>query len=243
MILSKANLTAAEVAATSKDDARLNQLHVGEDGCTAASNGAVIMAVGPVGVGDAQSMPTLSDEVLPEKAFGIDPTDAATVRKALPKGSKSAGLGYAALTRDDEHAVGLTVVNLDQQHEVVSKKARAPFVPWKESLLLAKRKANQGRVCLTRKQLMKLLKAMDQASGDPEGVVFIEFGGPTDDVLLRSASVETGQHVVGMITAVDTKDHWLKPDAWEKSIMPGVARKRLINPTDMEMDDHDYPQA
>jgi len=227
VILSKANLLAAEVASSSKDDARLNQLHVEEDGSTVASNAVVLMAVGPAPKAP-EGLPVLKQEEDPKESFGINPEDADTVRKALPKGSKSAGLGYAIVTSDSTHAVGLMAHNAENAHGIVCNKSRAPFVEYKPALLRAKRKAKQGRVCVTRKQLLKLLKAMDSAGGDPEGVVFIEFGSETDDVLLRSASVETGQHIVGMITAVDTRGHWLAPDAWEKSIMPSSA-KRLID--------------
>lgn len=232
MKLSRANLEVRRVASSDDKDAELSQVHIEQDGSTAASNGKSLLAVQPVSeerVGAA--LPTMEDEcTVPSGGVGVRLGVIDDTIRNLPKGNLGLELGYAVITECDEEkrSIELTTTDLNKRRKVEGQIVRARFPEYRHILRRAKRAATK-RVCVDRKELMNLLAAMDKACPHPDNAVFIEFGGEKDGLVLRSVSVQTGQRAVGYTMPLDTGGDWLVENEWEKKLFAKSA-KRKINP-------------
>ncbi len=227
MILSKANLVAVKVAAADKSDPALHQLHVEADGTTVASNGNAILAV--EGLNEKPvSMPRFEVEgEIDDEGIGIQPEVVEEALRNMPKGNLRLELGFAAITIADTEkgVVELTTTDLVLEKKSKGKMAKRRFPMWRRVLRLAGRKERR-KICVDRRALIRLLQAMDSACPDPEHSVFIEFGNePTDGIILRGMSVETGQHAVGYVIPLDTMGKWLPLNQWERRVMARARRR------------------
>ncbi len=240
MILSRANLQVLDVASRDPKDRELYQVHVGRDGCTVASDGAVLMGVEGMS-GRPSALPTFSGEqeaeavVRREDGVGIPPAVAHQARRDLPKGALALELGFVALTKVEEGRGGgveLTSTDLTRHLKVEGRKARGRFPEWVK-VLRQMRPPGEAvhRVCVDRRSLVRLLKAFDGAAPDPEGAIFLEVPvGGKGGVVLRARNVQTGQAVIGMCLPLGTRGEWLEMTAWERGVfgekLKPVKRKR-----------------
>jgi hypothetical protein len=135
---------------------------------------------------------------------------------------------FVGMTKNQGGKVELTSTDLRKEQRVAGRKKRDPFPDWASVLREAATNADVTRVCLDRRRLQALLKAVDDASGraDQEAVVYIEVGGDTDAVLLRAENRVTGQRVVGMMSPMQTRGKWLRPSAWERRVLGRGPKKK-----------------
>lgn len=233
MLLSRASLTAAEVAGRDPGDEVLHQLAVESDGTTAASDGRVLLAVGPVterprAFPDFPGEAGAEAEVRASGHAGIPPEVAARALRDMPRGALGLELGYAALTRCEpgRGGVGLTTTNLNRNLTVDGMRSRKRFPEWRGVLAAGRRGEGPGdtrRVCVDRRALVRLLRALDAAAPDPEACVFLEIPpGEAAGLVLRARNAVTGQAVVGLAMSVNTRGAWLPETAWEAGVF-GVA--------------------
>lgn len=234
MKLSRANLLVREVVTKNKKDPALHQVHVDEDGTTVGSDGTIIMAVEPV-TEEPQAMPEFEDEQeAPPQGLGIMPGVVDKVLRNIPKGNLGLELGYAVLTHHDveNREVSMATTNLNQTQVTEGKLSPAPFPEWKGVLRAAKKAQVQSgggvRVCIDRRALINLLKAMDKACPDPDNAVFIEFAPEAEKqgLMLRAESVQTGQHCIGYLLPLDTQGEWLLMNKWERKVLARSAKRR-----------------
>jgi hypothetical protein len=122
--------------------------------------------------------------------------------------------------------VELTTTDLNLHRKVEGHVARRRFPEWKNVLRGARRRTTR-RVCVDRRALITLLQAMETACPNPYHTVFIEFGeGENDGFVLRSASVENGQHAIGYMVPLDVEGDWLKMSPWERRTLARSIKRR-----------------
>lgn len=230
MIYSKASLEVVSVASKEPLDRGLNGVRLESDGTTVGGNGRMFMAVEPITYMD--KVQSLFGEVGEVEDNGLVlPLD--TVERALrlmPKGGGGV-LKHVALTKVG-HRVGFT--SLDAKGDPTTNAGlakRDPYPDWK-GIVRKVRGAGEGvRICISRKDLIQLLEAMDAACPDRSGYspVFIEVSDDGAGIVLRSVNAETGQRVVGVVSTIETKGQWLPRNIWER-VLFGVKAiaKRLI---------------
>lgn len=226
MILSKANLEVRGVASREARDGPLCSVWIEPDGTTVASNGNMLMAVEGVdrqelGIGEIPGEVGVGEGVLLEAEV------AAEVIRNMPRTGKGGGAGqFALVTKCDSRQVELTCAERTLERRVIGKVGRGHYPTWKSILQRAERDRRQvgqsggGRVCVNRKDLIRLLESLDSACPDPSGdnATFIEFGGLEGGVVLRSVNYLTGQHAIGLIMPLDTGGQWLLENTWEKHV-------------------------
>lgn len=236
-LLSKVNLQTVAVVSSDNFDRGLCGVRVEANGATVASNGRMIMAVGP-SPQDAV-FPNVGDrQPIPANGLVLEADHVRETIKNLPKDNKGRGQ-YAAMVRSKTGGkVGLATVGLQGTERIVNSRVRTDGYPdWKRSL---QKVHNRGRTkdpmtgtdrdlvrcCVNRKDLINLLEAMDKACPDrgAEDPIFIEFG---DGIVLRAAARDTGQHVIGSLNAYNTRGEWLAYDSWEQEIM-GVEPTSMV---------------
>lgn len=230
-LLSKVNMQTVAVVSTDNFDRGLCGVRLEADGSTVASNGRMIMAVGPV-VGKVTFPDVGERQPIPGGGLVLEAEHLKEALRNLPKDTKGRGQ-FAALVRPTPGGagkVGLATVGLDGTERVVRKKVRTDGYPdWKRSLRksynagrtrdpMTGEDRKQVRCCVNRKDLIDLLTAMDKACPDrgAEDPIFIEFG---NGIVLRAAARDTGQHVVGTLNAYNTRGEWLEYDAFEKETL------------------------
>jgi hypothetical protein len=218
MLLSKSNLAVAAVASTNPYDGALNGVLIAEDGSTVASNGRVVLAVGParegVGFPDVGPLASVGSGVVlrpefVEEAEGIIPKD------------KRVSLQHVAITeaRDPGKVELCTIDKSGRERRVADRPKRERYPDWQGVI----RKAGGSlRVAVARGDLLSLLRAMERAAPDDgTSPLFLEVG--QRGVVLRAASKETGQRVIGVAQGLRVEG-WLAQDAWERGIM-GAGQK------------------
>lgn len=216
MLLGRANLFVSGVASRDSKDTALSQVHLEPDGTTVASNGRAVLAVEGV---DRESIhwPSMSEAEPGEEGVGLPLSIVSQALKNMPA-DKRTSLQNAALTRCD-NLVELTTLDMEKEQSVVGRAVSSRFPEWKGVLQDAGRKAKRARVCISRRDLMGILSAIDKAcEGGPDSPVFIELGGEKDAVVLRGLNYATGQHVAGMIAPLDVEGKWPAPDTWERAV-------------------------
>lgn len=230
MLLSKANLMVSNVASTNPSDIGINCVHINPDGSTVAANGKVVMAVGPVDEGRI-TFPDVGERAIPGPrgtSIPLDLLDKAV--KNLPR-EKKASLQCVAMTKGrDPKKVQLTTTDMRHEQRIEGFPKPEPFPEWKAALRKIRGDGVSGaRICLNRRDLIELLKAMDEACPDhgSESPIFMEINEQGTGLIVRATNRETNQRAIGGITAYNTNGQWVQADAWEKEVF-GIAARRLI---------------
>jgi len=229
MLLSKASLAIKDAASNDPMDKTLNGLHVDVDGTTVASNGTIILAVGPV----QESLVEFPVGKLRKRtagaAFTLRREQVDQVLKNIPK-DKRQHTQFALLTEsDDPNKVELTTVSLSGlEQKVAMPPMFGQFPAWKDTIRGLRGK-DPIKVCVNRKMLIDLLKIMDDASPDRTGqfTAWIEVNSERNGLIIRCQNTETGQRIMGGIACrmVD-ESKWLSLDFWEQKVL-GILRKIL----------------
>lgn len=219
MLLSKANLMVIGVAGQNPKQPGLHRVHVSPDGATVAANGQMFMAIGPTDESklhfpDVGERPDVGSD-----GVGLSLEIAAQAIKNVPR-DKRPSLQHVAITRCDERKVELTTTDTVKEQRVSAAPMRGVFPEWRSIIRNADTKASVTRICVNRRDLMKLLDAFDKACGDGEdGPVFLTFGGPLDTMVLRGRNYGTRQQVIGIMAPADTGGQWLVKDDWEEDLL------------------------
>ncbi len=219
MLVSKANIMVAGVAASEGTDPELSCVHIAGDGSTVAANGRMMMAVEPVA--ENSFFPIEEDERAspPEEGVSLPLHIIDQVRKNLPR-DKRPVMQQAALTKCTAAKVEFTTISKTEERKVGGRPIPQRFPRWREVFAETRRRADVTRVCFSRKDLMDMLAAMDKACPDPskKNVVFMHVGGERDPILLRALNLSTGQHAVGLVNPIDTNGMWISEDPWEEEL-------------------------
>jgi len=221
MYLSRSNLLVWQVASGDAKRGSINGLHVTREGATVATDGTVMLAVEPV---DAERvrMPDVGERVtVGEQGITLPLEIAEQALKNLPAEKKRPAMQYAIMTDRPDGKAELTTVDMSKEQRVASEPKRDRFPLWRNLLRKAFGKAKVTQVCVNRQTLLGLLKVMEQACPDPTGdnAVFINIGGETDQMVLRSINYATNQRAVAMVSPLNTHGEWLEESSWEQSIL------------------------
>lgn len=238
MLLSKANIMVEVIAATGDADPAIKCVHIARDGSTVAANGRMMMAVEPVP--EDSFFPIEDQDEPPDEGVSVPLELVAQVRKNLPR-DKRPVMQQAAITKCSEDRIEIATISKTGQRTLAGRPVPQRFPRWREVFAEAKRNTRRTRFCVSRKDLMQMLEAHNKACVDPSGknVVFVEVGGETDPILLRSVNLATGQHAVGIVNPIDTGGMWISEDPWETELysaeveegddLPAVSMRKRIN--------------
>ena len=222
MRITRANLSVAGAASFDKKEPALNRVHLAADGSTVASNGSMLLAVGPPDPVRVAAFPSVDHDepAIPKDGIGVSLGTVADVRRNLPTDRRIA-LQQAAVTRCDHARVEILTTDGIKSRTVSSAPMRGTFPKWRRLLAEERRKATTARVCVNRRELISLLKAIDEACPDRGhfSPVFLEIGGRNDGLVLRAQNYETKQRAIGMIMPTTVRgDGWLDESAWERGV-------------------------
>ena len=237
-LYSKPNLTVAAVASDDQYDRHMNGVRLDPDGATVACNSRVLLAVSPADE-DRVQFPDVGPRGEPgEDGLFLRKELVQDVLKNMPK-DKRVSAQHAALTlgRSAGKVEFTTVTAGGLEKRVAGIPKRDQYINWKAIVRKAREpdpanvdRAEAGepmRVCVSRKDLMSLLKTMEQACPDKGGdsPVFIEIG---RGMVMRSRNRDTGQHVLGVAVPYRLKGQdWLEEGGWEKGIF-NEDKKRVV---------------
>ena len=230
MLFSKANLMVGKVASQNATDLGINCIRLNADGSSVASNGKVLMAVGPVEE-EKVHFPDVGPQATPGNQGVSVPLDLLekTV-KNLPK-DKRTSLQHVAMTQArDPRKIEFTTTDMRHEQRVAGMPKTDPFPEWKG--ILQRVRGNSDvclRVCLNRQSVIDLLHALEEACPDRggENPVYLEIHPEGKGMILRCINRETGQRAIGGITAYNTNGQWLPADSWETGVLQ-VQAKRII---------------
>lgn len=220
MILSRANLAVREVVG---DTEGLNVVHIDPDGSTVASNGRVLLAVGPCDTNRVQ-MPGVGQAAPGGLGVNVPPKTIDIAVRNIPK-DRNAPQAVAVTDCSDEN-VELTTQSATETQRVSTRPVKIRFSDWRAVLQgVRKALAPDRRICISRKDAIDLLSAMEHAAGvGDEGAVFIEFGSETDAILIRGYSaVNGGQRIIGVIKPM-VAGEWLALSVWERMVFSLFAK-------------------
>lgn len=229
MIYTKGNLEVVRVASKEPGDRGLHGVQFDADGATAATNGAVLMAVGPAGAG-ARWPEGVCDQMEPGVPGGsgvlLEP---GLIEKVLSALAKQKGIQGAAMSRvKDPARFGFTVVNAKMDPTTVAGLPKVDRFPDWRAVVRKVRGQSEVKACVNRRDLINLLQAMEAAAPDKAGQnpVFLEVG--PGGLVARCKNFETGQHCVGSVSAYDTRGNWLVSDAWERVALSTPVKQRVL---------------
>jgi len=137
--------------------------------------------------------------------------------KNLPK-DKRISLQHVAMTKSRDAAkTEFTCVTGGGQERRVADYPKPDSYPDWQSVVRTVRGEDPVKVCVNRRDLIDLLKALESACPDKgdENPVYMELG---RGITLRCFNRETGQHAIGAINAFNTRGDWMKMDEWELSV-------------------------
>ena len=222
MLFSKANLAVKSIASPNPDEIGINCIRFNVDGSTVATNGKVIMAVSPVDPSRVH-FPDVGEQVEPANysasGIGIPLDTIEKVLKIIPKDKRTA-LQHVALCKDREpRKVKFTTTDMTDEQSLSVYPKNDPFPEW-EGICARIRGEGGIKLCISRNDLMELLAAIDSASPDRGGTspVWIEISPEGKGLVIRSENRDTGQRVIGVMTALNTNGQWLPADNWERSV-------------------------
>jgi hypothetical protein len=238
-LYSKANLTVAGMASGDQYDRHMNGVRFEADGTTVAANSRGLVAVSP---SPEATFPDVGPRATPGgQGLFLRTALVESVSKNLPKDK---GQQYAAMTQGRSVAKTefTTVSRSGQEKRVADRPLREQFINWKEVVRTAREadpenvklaeEGNPMRVCVNRKDLMQLLKVLEQACPDKGGdsPVFIEIG---KGLVMRSRNRDTGQHAIGVAVPYRLKGQpWLEEGEWEMGVFgeehKPLKRKRKV---------------
>jgi hypothetical protein len=215
-IISKASLSLAQIATGT---GALGMIEIQPDGAVAASDGRLLIAIGPVRDEVAQAVPLEGKAQLP-RAVTLSAATATGLQKQIPRDTLFKGLlEHVSLV---ESGTGFqTVINTGKQKLVSTLRAASEkWVEWKAILRTAFTKQVLGRVLVNRKSLEKcidVLKGSCPYSGEFEAVL-IEFreGGI---MTIRARNNLTGQAVLATFAVQGAKE--VELEKWEKELIIG----------------------
>jgi hypothetical protein len=231
MLYSKANLKVAAVASSNQYDGALAGVQFDEDGGTAACDGNGLLAVGPTRA--ETHFPDVGPRATPgAQGVVLKPDFVQEVESIIPR-DKRISLQHVAMTvgRDPAKTEFTTVDKTGRVRRVAEWPKRDKFPDWRGVVRKALDRKNgeePTRVCVGRKTLLNVLRALVEACPEAgDAPVYLEIG---SGVVMRAASRETGQHVVGVAAAFNTGDRWLERDEWERGIIESKKPERSLKP-------------
>ncbi len=220
MRITRANLAVAGAASTNKKEPDLNRVHLSPDGSTVASNGSMLLAVGPPDPKKTEGFPDVDhpEPPIPESGVGISISTVADIKRNLPTDKRMA-LQQAKITRCDSKVEILTTDGVKDK-KVATAPMRGTFPKWRKLVADAHRDADITSVVVNRRELMKMLKAIDEACPDRGefAPVRLEIGKPGALLVLRSRNYETEQRVVGFVKPILVKGKWHAETKWEREL-------------------------
>jgi len=227
MLLSKASLAIADAASNDPMDKTLNGLHVDVDGTTVASNGTIMLAVGPVQEDLVEFPSGKLRKRLAGAAFTLRKEQVDQVMKNIPK-DKRQHTQFALLTEcDDPNKVELATVSMSGLEQKVAMPPMFGTFPNWRATLQSLRGKTPLKICVNRKMLIDLLKIMDDASPDRTGqfTAWIEVNSEHTGLIIRCQNTETGQRIMGGIACrIVDETKWLSLDFWEQKVL-GLLKK------------------
>lgn len=237
MIYSKANLKVASVASSDAMHGGLNGVRFESDGSTVAGNGRVMMAVAPVPPEGVAYFPDKAAEQMGPGSGLIMPVDLVKkVLSGMDKGVKGRhSTGYVAMSKmKDMSRVGFTSINAKGDPTTNGSLPKAERFPdWRGVLRrlwpfrLGGAGAQDGwRVCVSRGDLLTLLKAMEEAA--PGGGPAIVSGrADGSGIVVRGIALDSKQRVIGAVSSVEVGENWLELTPWERSIFAAPVKKKV----------------
>jgi hypothetical protein len=221
----------SKAASANQADVGLNCVRFNPDGSTVATNGKVIMAVGPVDE-EKVHFPDVGEQTTPPAqgvSIPLDLLDKAI--KNLPKDKRPQLQNVAMTINRDPRKIELTTYDMRHEQRVAGLPKQEPFPEWK-GILRKLRGGSEGRVrvCLNRKTLIELLQALEDACPDKggENPIYLEFNPDGNGIVLRCVNRETGQRAIGAATTYNTGGQWLPSDAWEQGVFQTEVKKLKI---------------
>lgn len=226
MLLHKSNLVIHILASSDKRDVQRHMLFVADDGTTVATNGKSLIAVEPLRA-ELMAFPAMAEGVKLDGGVGLPLELVKRLLKDLPP-LKLRKLQCVDLQAYDGMLLTFAISDLEKENRLQGMKYGGRFVRWVTTLRRLVSRACRGRVCISRRSLMKTLEAMDKAADDKsnESPVFMEIGGRTDGIVLRTVNYETGQQIVGAVMPMDVGESWLKPSTWARKFLSAKRRKQ-----------------
>jgi len=227
--ITRSNLAVAGVASSDQKEPALNRVHLDPDGSTVASNGSALLAVGPPDAERIAAFPSTDHEEpeLPEDGIGVNLKTVADIKRNLPA-EKRIALQQTAITRCDQEQIDLLMTDGTQAKILSTAPMRGKFPYWKQLISSARGRATKARICVNRRLLIKLLRALDEACPDRGNFtpVFLEIGDREDALILRSQNYETRQRAVGLLVPTAIKDNgWLDESEWEQEVFDESSSK------------------
>jgi len=216
--ITRANLAVVGTASTDKREPALNRVHISADGATVAGNGSMLMAVGPADPERMKGFPETDPGINPpEDGVGVSLNTISDTKRNLPA-EKLQAIQQVQITRCDTR-VELLTSNGATAKRVATAPMRGKFPRWQRIFAEARAKAKKTRICVNRRELMRVLKAMDEACPDRGEFcpVYLELGDENDLVVLRGQNYGTKQHVVSTLRPILPQE-WLPTDAWERGV-------------------------
>jgi hypothetical protein len=200
-------------------------VHIDADGSTVASNGRVLLAVGPVDASRVQ-MPGVGQAAPGGLGVNVPPKTIDIAVRNIPK-DRNAPQGVA-ITQCDDDAIELTTQSSTETQRVSARPVKIRFPDWRSVLQNVKRAVSMTpdrRICFSRKDALDILTAIDHAAGiGDEGIVFMEFGSESDAILIRAYSTINGkQRIIGIIKPM-VAGEWLALSTWERVVFSLFAK-------------------
>lgn len=230
MILSKASLGVAAIAAVDKAIPALGNICICADGSAIALNSAVIVAVGPVEnrVRDAVPLDKGPDGFLPSDQIILSADAARTIVKAMPRDTLFKGLlEHVSLARSGEQ-ISAQVTDGKRKTNTLFNRASQRWVEWRSIFRRVLRAPVAGVVYVNRRRLenvLDTLRAVCPYSGEFSAVKITM--GTDGSMSLRAVNEMTGQRVV-IGFAGSTSASWPEDTTWEKGLRGGGAVRRPI---------------
>lgn len=218
MILSKAALSIATLAAGEKSAEVLQHVHVSHDGAVIAAGGKVVIAVEGVSDEIKKSVP------LEATGFSTMETDGLTVaadtavevERAIKRDTTFGGLlEYASLDADGKW----TWTDGKRKRSLVGRVLQRAWLPWRKAFKELRAQEVTGKAAVNLGKLRSLLDVIAKACGDGDEVLFMEFT-KERSLLLRTVNRKTGQRVtaVAAVAYEGAEDKWLELSKWEEKL-------------------------
>lgn len=234
MLLSKANLTAKELASGDEFDQGLNGLRIEPDGATVGGSRRGMMVVSPVE--RRVPLPTGVDEDETDVGEGglvLELGHVEKICKAMPRDKRNE-LQHVALTSGkDTRKVEVACWDRTTAHRIASPaKMSRGYPDWRPAVTRVVPEPdtdNATRVCVDRRELIHALKALGDACPDKGDWSPVWLQASSAGVLLRAQNYMTGQTAMAVVLPHERVGGWLDWSTWERRIWGAVktVKKRL----------------
>lgn len=228
MLFTKPNLDIHAIINQSGKHPELAVLHLAPDGTTVATDEVVMLAVSPA---DPETVfPDIGVESAAPGPLGasIRPEIVKQVVRNMPR---EVALQVADLIQCDDSGVEFATVDRQKVQKNSSLPIRSFFPDWR--MLFARavervRSAGGGKaeVVLSRRRLLRLLKVMDDASGDrhDESPIYLTVSNdPKAPIIFRCRSYRTRQSILGLMLPLDASEASGELNRWERMLL-GIKR-------------------